>query len=365
MSVSGWRIPAAAGPGWRPATVARDRSSRMASQPSSRSASASDTTVALPALATTRNRSSAEPVHDQVVDDPAILGADHRVLGPADRQGAVGPTRAQRRGHRRPPAIDEEFAHVRQVEQAGPFADRPMLVEDPAVLDRHQPATELDELGVERPMDVGQRGLAKHRVVLGQGVVDSVWGGDVDGLPATFADGRGSRCGATNERPLRLEGQQDGGLLERHPADPFELVVVEREIATDRLHQEVVDGLVDPDPVLDEHVGNRGQRFDDPDLQAGLLLDLAERRLLDGLAGIGSALGKGPGGRRRSPSRWRSPITSAGRPAMVERRSRRRKWRLRTSGEPRRRRGARSAVPDGSSPRHRHRRTRPARGRNA
>ena len=57
---------------------------------------------------------------------------DHRVLGAPDREGRrVGDERVgERRAGLR--ALDEELAHVRQVEQAGPLADRPMLLEDAA-----------------------------------------------------------------------------------------------------------------------------------------------------------------------------------------------------------------------------------------
>ena len=49
-----------------------------------RAARASLTAVALAALATTMNRSSPEPVDDQVVEDTAFGEADHRVVGAAD-----------------------------------------------------------------------------------------------------------------------------------------------------------------------------------------------------------------------------------------------------------------------------------------
>ena len=54
-------------------------------------------------------------------------------------------------------ALDEELAHVREVEEAGPLADRPVLVEDAGVLDRHEPAAKPDQPCAEGPMDVDQR----------------------------------------------------------------------------------------------------------------------------------------------------------------------------------------------------------------
>ena len=99
--------------------------------------------------------------------------------------------------------------------------------------------------------------------------------------------------GPRDEGPLRLEGQDAGGVGEREPADLVELVVVVGQVAPDRLHQEVVDGLVDPRAALDERVVDRVERLRDPDREAGLLADLAEGRLLDRLAGLGRALRAG------------------------------------------------------------------------
>ena len=90
-----------------------------------------------------------QPVDDQVVDDPAVRRADHRVVGPPDGQARwVG---HEGRGERGPGVrtLDVELAHVRQVEQADPFADGAMLLDDRAVLHRHQPAAELDQACAE------------------------------------------------------------------------------------------------------------------------------------------------------------------------------------------------------------------------
>src|SRR6185369_5870353 len=91
------------------------------------------------------------------------------------------------------------------------------------------------------------------------------------------------------------EGQEVLGLVEPDPADALELVVVAAQVATGRVHQVVVDGLVDPGPALDEPVLDRVERPADADLEAGLLADLAEGRLLAGLAGVGRSLGQRPG----------------------------------------------------------------------
>ena len=100
--------------------------------------------------------------HDEEPLRPAaIRGANHRVLGPPDGQRPR--VADERRGERVTGvfALDVELAHVRQVEQARPLPDRPMLVEDARVLDGHEPAAELDEPRAERAMDVDQRRLVE------------------------------------------------------------------------------------------------------------------------------------------------------------------------------------------------------------
>jgi hypothetical protein len=67
------------------------------------------------------------------------------------------------------------------------------------------------------------------------------------------------------------------------------------EVAAGRLHQEVVDGLVNPRATLDERVVDRIEGPGDADLETGLLGDLAQGGLLAGFPGVGRSLGKGPG----------------------------------------------------------------------
>ena len=83
--------------------------------------------------------------------------------------------------------------------------------------------------------------------------------------------------------------------LERNPPDPFEFMIVKREVSANGFHQPVVHGLTYPDTILNEYVGNRRERFQDPDLEARLFLNLAKGRLLDRLVLIGRSLGQGPG----------------------------------------------------------------------
>ena len=59
---------------------------------------------------------AAEPVGEEVVEDPAVLGAEARVLGAAqpDRGDVVGEDALQK--GERPRALDLDLAHVRDVE---------------------------------------------------------------------------------------------------------------------------------------------------------------------------------------------------------------------------------------------------------
>ncbi len=99
----------------------------------------------------------AEAVDDQVVDDPAVGRADHRVVGATDGQARRVGDERRRECRAGLGALDVELAHVRQVEQPDPLADGPVLLDDRAVLDRHQPAAEFDQPRAERAVGVGQR----------------------------------------------------------------------------------------------------------------------------------------------------------------------------------------------------------------
>ncbi len=83
-----------------------------------------------------------EPVDDQVVDDPARVGRQQRVLRVAGRElvDVVRERRLQQVAGRRP--FDLDLAHVRDVEDAGVRAHGPVLGDHALVLDRHLPARE-------------------------------------------------------------------------------------------------------------------------------------------------------------------------------------------------------------------------------
>ena len=147
---------------------------------------------------------------------------------------------------------------------------------------------------------------------------------------------------------LGLEGQRRGGVGEPDPANLLELVVVSGEVATGGFHHEIVDGLVDARPRLDEEVFDRIEGARDADLQTGLLGDLPKRLHLLCDVASGVPLGERPMLARRARD------GGSRRRAMVDRlhggrRPRRQTWRSKSSAAPRRRGGAgateRPAVP--------------------
>ena len=155
--MSGRRTSTERGPWTATRPVASDWSSRTARAPARRSARASETTCGVAGVGDDHEPVLGEAIDDQVVDDAAVGRTDHRVVGAPD--GERRRVRDQRAGKRRcrPRALDEQLAHVREVEQADPLADRAMLLEDRRVLDRHPPAGELDHPGAEAGVPVGQR----------------------------------------------------------------------------------------------------------------------------------------------------------------------------------------------------------------
>ena len=82
---------------------------------------------------------------------------------------------------------------------------------------------------------------------------------------------RARRPSARRARARSRRSASSRRVVEPDPADLLELVVVPGQVAADRLHQEVVDGLVDARAGLDEPVLDRVERPGDPDLEPGLL----------------------------------------------------------------------------------------------
>ena len=105
-----------------------------------------------------------KPVDDEVVEDPAVRCADHRVPGTAGRQrGGLADQRVvQRRGRAGPG--DHDLAHVREVEEPGRRADGVVLGRLAAVAQRHQPPGESGQRRAEALVHAGQRRAAQQRM---------------------------------------------------------------------------------------------------------------------------------------------------------------------------------------------------------
>jgi hypothetical protein len=88
-------------------------------------------------------------------------------------------------------------------------------------------------------------------------------------------------------------GEHRLGLVDPHPGDPVDLLVgpvAAHVVVADRAAHPVVDGLA-PAP---DRVALRGQRRAEPDVEAGLLGDLADRGCRRVLPALELALGEGP-----------------------------------------------------------------------
>ena len=103
------------------------------------------------------------PVDDQVVDDPAALVRQQRVLrlAVADAVEVVREQRLEELRARGP--LDVQLSHVRDVERAGVGADGEVLGDDALVLDRHLPAGERHHPRAGRDVALVQRRPAQGR----------------------------------------------------------------------------------------------------------------------------------------------------------------------------------------------------------
>jgi hypothetical protein len=98
-----------------------------------------------------------DAVDDQVVDDPAALVREQRVLGAAFRH-LVDVVREQTLKHRRHLGpLELEAAHVRHVEHPAVLAHREVFRDDALVLHRHLPAGERNHPRTERDMALVER----------------------------------------------------------------------------------------------------------------------------------------------------------------------------------------------------------------
>ena len=117
-------------------------------------------------------------VDDEIIDDPAVLGHDHRVTGPAEHHLGDAPHQRviERLSGTGPGHLD--LTHVGQIEDAGAAAHRMMLGEVGGVAQRHLPAAEIGEGGSCGSVD-GVQGRGAHH------------GGLLDLLPGAVSTGLG------------------------------------------------------------------------------------------------------------------------------------------------------------------------------
>ena len=104
-----------------------------------------------------------EPVGEQVVEDPAVLPAQDRVLGAALRDAAnvVGEQPLEQLEGRRAPGLD--LAHVGDVEHPARGSYRDVLRPDALVLNRHLPARERHHPGAGGGVRLVQRRSLQRR----------------------------------------------------------------------------------------------------------------------------------------------------------------------------------------------------------
>src|ERR1700730_16129010 len=106
-------------------------------------------------VATIRDR-----IGKDIIDDATCLVAEHGVLNPTGPQPREV-TRDDSLGEAL--VLDPQLAHVRQIEQPHSFPHRAMFLADAAVLERHDPATEVGHLGAEADVFVVERcPLSRH-----------------------------------------------------------------------------------------------------------------------------------------------------------------------------------------------------------
>jgi hypothetical protein len=99
----------------------------------------------------------AEAVCDQVVDDPAALVREQRVLRAAGLEPVEVVREQALQQLVRARAFDVDLAHVRDVEDACVGSHRAMLLDHALVLDGHLPAGERDEACPECGVAVVER----------------------------------------------------------------------------------------------------------------------------------------------------------------------------------------------------------------
>ena len=155
----------------------------------------------------------------------------------------------------------------RQVEQAGPLRGRPGAPRGSRRTGSASASRRSRPSGRRAP-----RGASSERRGARVGVRSSV-----GRVPAQACRARARAVRRRPRRPGRRAPARSrtsgapAASANGDPADLVELVVVALEVPADRLHEQVVDGLVDPGAALDERVLDDVEGRDDADLEAGLL----------------------------------------------------------------------------------------------
>ena len=220
-------------------------------------------------------------VADQVVDDPAVLLAEHRVLRLAGLERAgIAHQRVTQEGHRLGSG-DVDLAHVRQVEEAGRGTHRAVLLEDGSVLHRHLVAGERDEPPARSGVPVVERG-ARQGARLAHALASSCSRSE-----------RRVAASSRTERSVAWVSISSASSIctQRTSSNSWSWSSVR---AADRPHQVEVDGLVEAGLAADEEVGDRVERLLHLDREAGLLARLAGRRLGERLTGVRRSLRERP-----------------------------------------------------------------------
>ncbi len=157
MSVSGARIRAACGPWMAISAYSAVWSSHLRVVPGGAVAERRGHHGGVGRVRDDQVLGLAQPVHDEVVEDPPVRSADHGVPGAARGQrGQAADQGVVQRGGRPGPG-HRDLTHVGQVEQPGGVADRLMLGDLAGVPERHQPARERRHGGAQALVDRAQR----------------------------------------------------------------------------------------------------------------------------------------------------------------------------------------------------------------
>ena len=155
------RSSAPRAPGRRASRSRRSRRATSASKPAACSREPGEVALVVGGVGDRQVAVVGQPVGEQVVEDAAVLAAEHRVLGAADlelRETSLESSRWRSASASRPGGLD--LAHVRDVEDAAARAHREVLRAHALVLNRHLPARERHQLRARRRRGPRRAGCA-------------------------------------------------------------------------------------------------------------------------------------------------------------------------------------------------------------